>query len=179
MAKQTSNKPRYGEVQKFELSKSQVIAENERLLSGSEQTPAEQPKSEADTHEQPAAEQPKSVVDTHEQPAAEQPQSVADTHEQVPAEQSKSEADTHEHPAAEQPKSEAGTREQPAAEQPKSEAGTKEQSPAKGDSGRKIGINAFVPMDYYEKLVLLKMRTGVPIKEIALQAVKEYIDRNY
>ena len=149
MAKQTSNKPRYGEVQKFELSKSQVIAENERLLSGSEQTPAEQPKSEADTHEQPAAEQPKSV---------------ADTHEQVPAEQSKSEA---------------GTREQPAAEQPKSEAGTKEQSPAKGDSGRKIGINAFVPMDYYEKLVLLKMRTGVPIKEIALQAVKEYIDRNY
>ena len=34
-------------------------------------------------------------------------------------------------------------------------------------------------MDYYEKLVLLKMRTGVPIKEIALRAVKEYIDRNY
>lgn len=164
MAKQTSNKPRYGEVQKFELSKSQVIAENERLLSGSEQTPAEQPKSEADTHEQPAAEQP---------------QSVADTHEQVPAEQSKSEADTQAQAPAEQPKSEAGTREQPAAEQPKSEAGTKEQSPAKGDSGRKIGINAFVPMDYYEKLVLLKMRTGVPIKEIALQAVKEYIDRNY
>lgn len=34
-------------------------------------------------------------------------------------------------------------------------------------------------IEYYEKLVLLKMRTGVPIKEIALQAVKEYIDRNY
>ena len=149
MAKQTSNKPRYGEVQKFELSKSQVIAENERLLSGSEQPAAEQPQSVADTHEQVPAEQSKSEADTNEQPAAEQPQSVADTHEQVPA------------------------------EQPKSEAGTKEQSPAKGDSGRKIGINAFVPMDYYEKLVLLKMRTGVPIKEIALQAVKEYIDRNY
>lgn len=34
-------------------------------------------------------------------------------------------------------------------------------------------------IEYYEKLVLLKMRTGAPIKEIALQAVKEYIDRNY
>ena len=134
MARQANSRPRFGEVQEFQLSKSPVVAENERLLSGSEQPPAEQPKSEADTNEQPAAEQPKS---------------------------------------------EAGTREQPAAEQPKSEAGTKEQSPAKGDSGRKIGINAFVPMDYYEKLVLLKMRTGVPIKEIALQAVKEYIDRNY
>ena len=179
MAKQTSNKPRYGEVQKFELSKSQVIAENERLLSGSEQPAAEQPKSEADTHEQPAAEQPQSVADTHEQVPAEQSKSEADAQAQAPAEHPKSEADTQAQAPAEQPKSEAGTREQPAAEQPKSEAGTKEQSPAKGDSGRKIGINAFVPMDYYEKLVLLKMRTGVPIKEIALQAVKEYIDRNY
>lgn len=34
-------------------------------------------------------------------------------------------------------------------------------------------------IEYYEKLALLKMRAGASIKEIALQAVKEYIDRNY
>ena len=134
MARQANNKPRFGEVQKFELSKSQVIKENERLLSDSGQAPAEQPQDEADTKEQAPAEQPKSEADAHEQASTEQPQD---------------------------------------------EAGTKGQASAKGDSGRKIGINAFVPMDYYEKLVLLKMRTGVPIKEIALRAVKEYIDRNY
>ena len=134
MARQASSRPRFDEVQKFQLSKAPVVEENERLLSGSGQAPAEQPQDEADTKEQAPAEQPKSVADVHEQASTEQPQD---------------------------------------------EAGTKGQASAKGDSGRKIGINAFVPMDYYEKLVLLKMRTGVPIKEIALRAVKEYIDRNY
>lgn len=134
MAKQTNNKPRFCEVQKFDLSKSKVIGENERLLSDSGQAPTEQPQDKADTKEQTPAVQPQSVADAHEQASTEQPQD---------------------------------------------EAGTKGQASAKGDSGRKIGINAFVPMDYYEKLVLLKMRTGVPIKEIALRAVKEYIDRNY
>ena len=148
MARQANNKPRFGEVQKFELSESQVIKENERLLSQG-QAPAEQPKDEVDTKDQAPTEQPQDKADTKEQTPLVQPQSVADAHEQA------------------------------STEQPQDEAGTKGQAPAKGDSGRKIGINAFVPMDYYEKLVLLKMRTGVPIKEIALRAVKEYIDRNY
>lgn len=149
MAKQTNNKPRFCEVQKFDLSKSKVIGENERLLSDSGQAPAVQPQDEVDTKDQAPTEQPQDKADTKEQTPAVQPQSVADAHEQA------------------------------STEQPQDEAGTKGQASAKGDSGRKIGINAFVPMDYYEKLVLLKMRTGVPIKEIALRAVKEYIDRNY
>jgi hypothetical protein len=163
MARQANNKPRFGEVQKFELSESQVIKENERLLSQG-QAPAEQPKDEVDTKDQAPTEQPQDKADTKEQTPLVQPQSVADAHEQASTEQPQDEADAHE---------------QASTEQPQDEAGTKGQAPAKGDSGRKIGINAFVPMDYYEKLVLLKMRTGVPIKEIALRAVKEYIDRNY
>ena len=178
MARQANNKPRFGEVQKFELSESQVIKENERLLSQG-QAPAEQPKDEVDTKDQAPTEQPQDKADTKEQTPLVQPQSVADAHEQAPAEQTQDEADTKEQAPAEQPKSEADAHEQASTEQPQDEAGTKRQAPAKGDSGRKIGINAFVPMDYYEKLVLLKMRTGVPIKEIALRAVKEFIDRNY
>lgn len=179
MARQANNKPRFGEVQKFELSKSQVIKENERLLSDSGQALAEQPQDEAGTKEQTPAVQPQDEADTKEQATTIQPQSVADAHEQAPAEQPQDEADTKEQAPAEQPQSVADVHEQAFTEQPQDEAGTKGQASAKGDSGRKIGINAFVPMDYYEKLVLLKMRTGVPIKEIALRAVKEYIDRNY
>lgn len=46
--------------------------------------------------------------------------------------------------------------------------------------GRKSerGITVYVPMDYYERIVLMKMRTGVPVKDIALKAVLEYVDRH-
>ena len=40
------------------------------------------------------------------------------------------------------------------------------------------GITSDVPMEYYEQIALMKMRTGVPIKELALQAVIEFLDRN-
>lgn len=40
------------------------------------------------------------------------------------------------------------------------------------------GITVYVPMEYYERIVLMKMRTGVPIKDIALKAVIEYVDRH-
>lgn len=40
------------------------------------------------------------------------------------------------------------------------------------------GITIYVPMDYYEQIVMMKMRTGVPIKDLALQAVIEFLDRN-
>ncbi|MDD6754376.1 MAG: hypothetical protein PUE15_10835 [Prevotella sp.] len=46
--------------------------------------------------------------------------------------------------------------------------------------GRKTenGITIYVPMEYYEQIALMKMRTGVPIKDLALQAVIEFLDRN-
>ena len=40
------------------------------------------------------------------------------------------------------------------------------------------GITIYVPMEYYEQIVMMKMRTGVPIKDLALQAVIEFMDRN-
>lgn len=40
------------------------------------------------------------------------------------------------------------------------------------------GITIYVPMEYYERIALMKMRTGVPIKDLALHAVIEFLDRN-
>lgn len=40
------------------------------------------------------------------------------------------------------------------------------------------GITIYVPMKYYERIAIMKMRTGVPIKDLALQAVIEFLDRN-
>lgn len=40
------------------------------------------------------------------------------------------------------------------------------------------GITIYVPMEYYERIALMKMRTGIPIKDLALQAVIEFLDRN-
>ena len=40
------------------------------------------------------------------------------------------------------------------------------------------GITIYVPMEYYEQIVMMKMRTGIPIKDLALQAVIEFLDRN-
>ena len=40
------------------------------------------------------------------------------------------------------------------------------------------GITIYVPMEYYERIVMMKMRTRIPIKDLALQAVIEFLDRN-
>ena len=40
------------------------------------------------------------------------------------------------------------------------------------------GITIYVPMEYYERIALMKMRTGIPIKDLALQAVIEFLDKN-
>lgn len=40
------------------------------------------------------------------------------------------------------------------------------------------GITIYVPMDYYMQIIKMKMQTGAPIKDIARQAVMEYLDRH-
>lgn len=47
-------------------------------------------------------------------------------------------------------------------------------------SGKKTqnGITIYVPMEYYMQILQMKMETGVPIKDIALNAVIEYLDRH-
>lgn len=51
---------------------------------------------------------------------------------------------------------------------------------ARKPKGKKTenGITIYVPMKYYERIALMKMRTGIPIKDLALQAVIEFLDRN-
>ena len=40
------------------------------------------------------------------------------------------------------------------------------------------GITVIVPMEYYEQIALMKMRTGIPIRDIALQAVIEFVEKH-
>lgn len=40
------------------------------------------------------------------------------------------------------------------------------------------GITIYVPMEYYMQILQMKMETSTPIKDIALQAVIEYLDRH-
>lgn len=51
---------------------------------------------------------------------------------------------------------------------------------ARKPNGKKTenGITIYVPMEYYERIALMKMRMGVPIKDLALQAVIEFLDKN-
>lgn len=40
------------------------------------------------------------------------------------------------------------------------------------------GITVYVPMEYYERIALMKMRTGIPVRDIARQAIIEFVDRH-
>ena len=40
------------------------------------------------------------------------------------------------------------------------------------------GSTVIVPMKYYEQIALMKMRTGITIRDIALQAVIEFVDNH-
>lgn len=52
--------------------------------------------------------------------------------------------------------------------------------PTSRKAGKKTqnGITIYVPMEYYMQILQMKMETGTPIKDIALQAVIEYLDRH-
>ena len=52
--------------------------------------------------------------------------------------------------------------------------------PTSKKAGKKTqnGITIYVPMEYYMQILQMKMETGTPIKDIALHAVIEYLDRH-
>ena len=52
--------------------------------------------------------------------------------------------------------------------------------PTSRKAGKKTqnGITIYVPMEYYMQILQMKMETGTPIKDIALQAVIEYLERH-
>lgn len=71
---------------------------------------------------------------------------------------------------------------QPQAQQPQpiAQAATPIGIPSAGNRSKRTeqGITVIVPMEYYEQIALMKMRTGIPIRDIALQAVIEFVDKH-
>ncbi len=72
---------------------------------------------------------------------------------------------------------------QPQVQQPQPIAQTATQPigmPSAGNRSKRTeqGITVIVPMEYYEQIALMKMRTGIPIRDIALQAVIEFVDKH-
>ena len=128
----------------FELDKSQVVKENERILSRAitpQQTPVASPTEAAEpaeaTSPAPAAApiaQPQPQV---QQPQVQQPQTTAQAVQPIGM-----------------------------------------QSAGNRSKRTEQGITVLVPMEYYQQIALMKMRTGIPIRDIALQAVIEFVDKH-
>lgn len=133
----------------FNLAESQVVKENERILNKAT-TPQQ-----TQTHVAPVAEAP--VAEATKQTEAAEPAEVAE-----PAEA-------------------AAPIVQPQA-QPQPIARTVQsigmQSAGNRSKRTEQGITVIVPMEYYEQIALMKMRTGIPIRDIALQAVIEFVDKH-
>ncbi len=160
-------RPVTSKVKKFSLTESEVVEENERILSQKTEQHTPAAKVETASHDvaQPDTEpqqsdavQPQATTQT----ATSTPQSVAVTPETTPQQ-----------PAPTEQTSSASAGSQ-------ATDGLEELAAMRKPKGKKTenGITVYVPMEYYERIALMKMRTGIPIRDLALQAVIEFIDRN-
>ena len=128
----------------FNLDKSQVVEENERILSRAitpQQTPMASP-TEATEPAEATAPAPAAAPIAQPQPQVQQPQ-------------------------VQQP-------------QPTAQAAQPIGLQSAGNRQKRTeqGITVLVPMEYYQQIALMKMRTGIPIRDIALQAVIEFVDKH-
>lgn len=160
-------RPVTSKVKKFSLTESEVIEENERILSQKieQHTPAAKVKTAPHDVAQPDTEPQQSDVvqpQTTTQTATSTPRSVVTAPETTPQQPAPTEQ-TSAAPAG-----------SPATD------GLEELAAMRKPKGKKTenGITVYVPMEYYERIALMKMRTGIPIRDLALQAVIEFIDRN-
>lgn len=139
--------------QPFRLSDSDAIEENERILeAGSQQRKENRENKESGEAAASAATAPSAEVPTTENPTA--------------STTSETETSTTTTPVADQPTTTSFSN--GIAVNMRKPKGKKTEN----------GITIYVPMEYYERIALMKMRTGVPIKDLALQAVIEFLDRN-
>lgn len=141
----------------FNLGKSQVVEENERILSRPttpQQTPVTSPTEATEPAEATAP------APTAAPAAAPTAASVAQPQPQV------------QQPQVHQPKVQ-----QP---QPTAQAAQPIVMQSAGNRSKRTeqGITVLVPIEYYQQIVLMKMRTGIPIRDIALQAVIEFVDKH-
>lgn len=179
-------------VKKFSLAESEVVEENERILSQKTEQKTEQhtPAAKVETATHDTAPQQSDVVQpqTTAQTAPSTPQSISVTPEAAP-QQSAPTTQTSSTPAPQSvvtapettPQQSAPTVQTSAApaDSPATD-GLEELAAMRKPKGKKTenGITVYVPMEYYERIALMKMRTGIPIRDLALQAVIEFIDRN-
>jgi hypothetical protein len=149
MAREMTKKTR-----RFSLEESDAIEENERILeSGSKQR-----KENRENKGSGAAAVSAATASSAEVPATEKPTVSTTT--------SETETSTTTTPVADQPATTSFSND--IAVNMRKPKGKKTEN----------GITIYVPMEYYERIALMKMRTGVPIKDLALQAVIEFLDRN-
>ena len=135
---------------RFGLEKSDAIEENDRIIeAGRQQRKENREKRESKEEEAGAAHAPSSDA-----PGTDNPASSATTEAEAPT----------------------NVETQPATTSFSNDIAVNMRKP----KGKKTenGITIYVPMEYYEQIVMMKMRTGVPIKDLALQAVIEFLDRN-
>ena len=148
MAREMSKKTK-----RFSLEESDAIEENERILdAGSQQRKENREKKESGAEAASAAPAPSAETSTTDKPTT----SATTT----------SEPPTPTTPVADQPATTSFSND--IAMNMRKPKGKKTEN----------GITIYVPMEYYERIALMKMRTGVPIKDLALQAVIEFLDRN-
>lgn len=145
----------------FNLDKSPVIEENERLLS---------------TPTTPQQTQTTEVVESAEtaEPIAQQEVQIQPQSQQQPEPQQQALPQVQPEPQVQtQPEPQPQVQQQPIT-QPISSM------PTVGNRLKRTeqGITVIVPMEYYEQIALMKMRTGIPIRDIALQAVIEFVDKH-
>lgn len=149
MAREMTKKTR-----RFSLEESDAIEENERILeSGSQQRKENRENKESGEAAASAATAPSAEVPTTDPPTASTTTSETET-------------STTTTPVADQPTTTSFSN--GVAMNMRKPKGKKTEN----------GITIYVPMEYYERIALMKMRTGVPIKDLALQAVIEFLDRN-
>lgn len=131
----------------FNLDKSPVIEENERLLS----TPTTPQQTQ--TLVAPVAEA------TEQTEAAEPAEAAA---------------------PIEQPQQQVQQPQQPVQPQPIAQTAQSIGMQSAGNRSKRTeqGITVIVPMEYYEQIALMKMRTRIPIRDLALQAVIEFVDKH-
>ena len=135
---------------RFSLEGSEAIEENERILeSGSQQRKENREKNERMEEAASASNSPSSDTTGTDTPTA-----SATTEEEIPTN------------VANQPATTSFSND--IAVNMRKQKGKKTEN----------GITIYVPMEYYERIVMMKMRTGLPIKDLALQAVIEFLDRN-
>ena len=167
----------------FELDKSQVVKENERILNKpitQQQTPVASPTEATEPAEATA---PAPAVATTAAPVVQsQPQVQQPQVQQPQVQQPQVQQPQVQQPQVQQPQVQQPQVQQPQVQQPQPNAQAAQpiglQSASNRPKRTEQGITVLVPMEYYQRIVLMKMRTGIPIRDIALQAVIEFVDKH-